>query len=85
MYAPGEEAYKAAKKQLASMGIRMSAAFTVTLSVAYLASLGMKAAGMGLLVENDEIHDWEADLQESLPGWFKEKAGGREKMASVSD
>ncbi|KAF2812740.1 NAD(P)-binding protein [Mytilinidion resinicola] len=85
MYAPGEEAYQAAKKQLAAMGVKMSSAFTVTLSVAYLASLGMEASGVGLLVENDEIHDWEAGLQESLPGWFKVKAGGREGMANVSD
>jgi len=85
MYAPGEEAFQAAKKQLTAMGVKMSSAFTVALSVAYLASLEIGAAGMGLLVENDEIHDLEADIQEHLPKWFQVKAGGREAMASVSD
>jgi len=85
IYKPGKEAYEAAKKQLAAMGVRMSSAFTVTLSVAYLAHLGMKASGMGLLVENDEIHDLEADFNACRPRWFAEKASGREAMAQVSD
>jgi hypothetical protein len=34
----------------------------------------MKSSGMGLLVENDEIHNLECELLDVRPVWFVAKA-----------
>jgi len=62
---------------LKPMGINLSSSRTCALAVAYLASGGLDRAGMGLLVEGDEIHNLEQAITDSRPEWWVKKSDNR--------
>jgi len=73
-YKPGIEEFRKMRNKLKPMGINLSSSHTCALAVAYLAEGGLKTAGMGLLVEDDEIYNLEHALSQARPEWFVKKS-----------
>jgi hypothetical protein len=65
------------QQKLKPMGINLSSSHTCALAVAYLVEGGLGRAGMGLLVEGDEIHDLERAIKDSRPEWWVRKSDNK--------
>lgn len=78
-YKRGKEAFEQMRDSLRPVGISLSSSLTCALACGYLAKGGLETAGMGLLVEDDEIYNIEQSINDNLPAWFKKK--GENKAA----
>jgi len=76
-YVRGRSAFEKMRDTLKPMGINLSSSLTCALAVAYLASGGLDRAGMGLLVEGDEIHNLEQAITDSRPEWWVKKSDNK--------
>jgi len=84
-YTPGYEAYKQMYDALLPMGIKMSQSITCAHATAYLAAGGLAVAGQGLLIEADEIHELEKELEKLYPAWFRAKYDSKDAAGVVAD
>lgn len=73
-YKRGDAAFQEMRTKLKQLGIGLSSSATCAHAVGYLAQGGLRTAGMGLLVDNDEIHNLEQALKDSRPAWWVEKS-----------
>lgn len=85
LYKPGYEAFKQMYDSLLPLGIRMSQSITCSHATAYLAVGGLEAAGQGLLIEGDEIHELEKELEKVRPDWFVAKSDSKDAAGKVAD
>jgi len=85
IYRPGYEAFKEMYDNLVPMGIKMSQSITCAHATAYLAAGGLSTAGLGLLIEADEIHELEKELEKARPAWFLTKCDSKDAAGAVAD
>jgi len=85
LYKPGYEAFKQMYDALLPMGIKMSQSITCAHATAYLAAGGLAVAGQGLLIEADEIHEIEKELEKARPAWFVAKSDSKDAASAVAD